>query len=394
MTSLRNELPRLFGVRPLLLEASKLDAAYAARRPYGLEDGVAIVDIAGVLANEPSLFETLFLGATAYGQILDEVEQAIADPEVRGILLRINSPGGDSDNAFETAAALSRLAEQKPIWAVSDNSAFSAAYLLASAAAKIYVPEFTGGVGSVGVYVEHVDWSEYNHKLGVKVTYIAEGEGKTAGNPNEPLSDAARSALSAEVARLYGLFAGAVARGRGLTEGAVRELGAALKYGPEAVAAGLADRTGTFRDALAGLIAATRKSAPIATPIISIHPGGKTMQQETGQAEAVQAATPEPTIDIESIRAEAQRHGYADAQEIVELCALAGMPGRAPALLARQATPAEARQALIEARAAEDNREIDSHVMPDSGTRATSNPDNNPVLKAVERLAVAGKGGN
>ena len=118
------------------------------------------------------------------------------------------------------------------------------------------------------------------------------------------------------------------------------------------------------------------------------------MQQETGQAEAVQAATPEPTIDIENIRAEAQRHGYADAREIVELCALAGMPGRAPALLARQATPAEARQALIEARAAEDNREIDSHVMPDSGTRATSNPENNPVLKAVERLAVAGKGGN
>jgi peptidase S49-like protein len=86
------------------------------------------------------------------------------------------------------------------------------------AAAKIYVPEFTGGVGSVGVYAEHVDWSEYNRKLGVKVTYIAEGEGKTDGNPNEPLSDAARSALGAEVSRLYGLFASAVARGRGLTE--------------------------------------------------------------------------------------------------------------------------------------------------------------------------------
>jgi len=125
MTSLRNELPRLFGAGPSSLEASRIDAA-SRRRPYGFEDGVAIVDVAGVLANEPSLFEALFLGATAYGQILDEVEQAIADPAVRGVLLRINSPGGDSDNAFETAAALSRLAKQKPIWAVSDNSAFSA----------------------------------------------------------------------------------------------------------------------------------------------------------------------------------------------------------------------------------------------------------------------------
>jgi hypothetical protein len=48
-------------------------------------------------------------GATAYGEILAEVEQAIADPEVRAVLLRVNSPGGDSENAFETAAALAGL---------------------------------------------------------------------------------------------------------------------------------------------------------------------------------------------------------------------------------------------------------------------------------------------
>jgi len=114
--------------------------------------------------------------------------------------------------------------------------------------------------------------------------------------------------------------------------------------------------------------------------------------RKPGRREAVQAATPDH-LDSKAF-APSPAHGYADAREIVELCALAGMPGRAPALLARQATPAETRQALIEARAAEDNSEIDSHVMPDSGTRATSNPENNPVLKAVERLAVAGKGGN
>lgn len=393
MITRRDQLLRLFGAKPLLIEASKLDTAYAARRPYAFQDGVAVVDIAGVLANEPSLFEAVFLGATAYGQILDEVEQAVADPEVRGILLRINSPGGDSDNAFETAAAINRLAKEKPIWAVADNSVFSAAYLLATSAAKIYVPEFTGGVGSVGVYAEHVDWSEYNRKLGVKVTYIAEGEGKTDGNPNEPLSDAARSALGAEVSRLYGLFASAVARGRVLTEDAVRKFGAALKYGPEALAAGLADRTGTFRDALAGLIAATRKSGAFAGPMISTHPGGNTMQQETGQAEAVHAATPEPTIDIEAVRTEAGRQGYADAREIVELCALAGMPGRAPALLARHATPSEARRQLLEARAAEDSVEIRSHVMPETGTSVTGSPENNPVVKAVERLMTAAKGG-
>ena len=371
----REEVLRLFGAKPLLIEATKLDAAYGMRRPYALQDGVAVIDIAGVLANEPSLFDALFFGATAYGEILEEVEQAVADPEVRGILLRVNSPGGDSENAFETAAALAELARQKPIWAVADNSMFSAAYLVATAAERIYVPEFTGGAGSIGVYAEHLDWSEFNRKLGVRVTYIAEGEGKTDGNPNEPLSDSARAALEAEVARLYGLFVEAVATRRRLSQENVRALGAALKYGPDAVAAGLADRTGTLRTALADLAAFVRPT--------SIPQGGKRIMTE----ETVRAATPEPTIDLEAIRAEARREGYAEAREIVELCALAGLPARAAGLLAKHASAAEARQYLVEARAAEDAQEIRSHVMPDTATCAKVPLEQNPVVKAVERLA-------
>jgi len=103
--------------------------------------------------------------------------------------------------------------------------------------------------------------------------------------------------------------------------------------------------------------------------------------------EPVRAETPEPTIDLEAIRAEVHREGYAEAREIVELCALAGMPAKAATLLARGATPTEARQYLIEARAAEDAQEIRSHVMPDAGTSAKPPLENNPVVKAVERLA-------
>jgi len=374
----REEVLRLFGGKPLLIEATKLDAAYGVRRPYRLQDGVAVIDIAGLLANEPSLFDAILFGATAYGDILAEVEQGIADPEVRAVLLRVNSPGGDSENAFETAAVLAELARQKPIWAVADNSMFSAAYLLATAAERIYVPEFTGGVGSIGIYAEHVDWSEYNRKLGVKVTYIAEGEGKTDGNPNEPLSETARAALEAEVRRLYGLFVSAVAQRRGLSEQAIRDMGAALKYGPEAVAAGLADRLGTFRTALADLAAFVRPT--------SIPQGGKRIMTD----ETVRAATPEPTIDLEAIRAEARREGYAEAREIVELCALAGMPAKAVTLLARGVTTAEARQYLVEARAAEDAPEIRSHVMPDAGTSAKVPLEQHPVVKAVERLTKGG----
>ena len=389
MMTRRDEVLRRFGAKPLLIEASKLDAAYGPRRPYALEQGVAIIDIAGVLANEPSLFEALFFGATAYGQILDEVAQAVADPEVRGILLRVNSPGGDSDNAFETAAALAELARQKPLWAVADTSMFSAAYLLATAAERIYVPEFTGGAGSIGVYVEHLDWSEFNRKLGVKVTYIAEGEGKTDGNPNEPLSDTARATLEAEVARLYGLFVAAVATRRGMREEAIRELGAALKYCPDAVAADLADRTWTFRDALSDLVAITRPPGLALVRSSSTQSEGRTTVQE----EPVRSEVSEPTVDIDALRAEARQQGYSDAREVVELCALAGMPSQAPVLLAREATGAEARRVLLTLRAQADPVEIRSHVMPDTGTQAQPSLENNPVVQAAEKLAAAGKGG-
>ncbi len=95
-------------------------------------------------------------------------------------------------------------------------------------------------------------------------------------------------------------------------------------------------------------------------------------------------------VDVEAIRSEARTQGYADAREIVELCALAGMPGKAAGLLAKAATPADARQFLMEARATEDAAEIRSHVMPETGTSVKTNPESGPVMKAVERLAAKG----
>lgn len=98
------------------------------------------------------------------------------------------------------------------------------------------------------------------------------------------------------------------------------------------------------------------------------------------------------TIDLEAIRSEARNQGYAEAREIVELCALAGMPGKAAGVLTKQMSAAETRQHLMEARAAEDATEIRSHVMPETGTSVKANPESGPVMKAVERLA--GKGVN
>jgi signal peptide peptidase SppA len=344
----------------------------AARKAFEVTpDGIAIIPIEGTLVHKAYGLDAES-GMRSYVDIQNEVEDAATDPAVKGILLDVNSLGGEVAGIFELADTIYAARSAKPIFAVANANAFSGAYLLASGAEQIYTGQ-SSGLGSIGVIVTHLDMSANDEQRGYKYTIIHAGARKADFNPHTPLTEEARAAIEAELNRTYGMLVKAVARNRRLPEGAVRDTEAGRYFGDEAIPIGLADRMGTKASALSDLRQAT------ARPTISIPRGGKKVMAEE-------------TIDIEAIRAEARSQGYAEAREIVELCALAGMPVRAAALLASNATAAEARQQLMEASAAEDSGEIRSHVMPDTGTQAKANPENSPVMKAVERLA--GKGVN
>jgi len=350
-----------------------------ARNPYEVTpDGIAVIPIEGTLVHKAYGLDALS-GLRSYVDIQEEIEDAATDPAIKGILLDIDSPGGEVAGVFDAADTIYAARSAKPIFAVADTDAFSGAYLLASGAERVYAGR-TSGLGSIGVIVTHLDVSASDEKLGYRYTIVHAGARKADFNPHTPLSEEARRVLEAEVDRTYGLLVSAVARNRGVDESAIRDTEARLYFGGDAVAAQLADRLGARQDALAGLREA------ISARAVSIQLQGRSSMNEE------QHAAEPSAVDVEAIRAEARRQGYAEAREIVELCALAGMPGKAAALLAKQASAAEARQHLLEARAAEDAAEIRSHVMPETGTVAKANLDNNPVIKAVERLA--GKGVN
>jgi signal peptide peptidase SppA len=367
------------------IEAPPVSAAIsverASRKPYEVTpDGIAIIPVEGTLVHKTRGIDALS-GLRSYVDIQQEIEDAATDPTIKGILLEIDSPGGEVAGAFDVADTVYSARATKPLVAVANNDAFSAAYLLASAAQRIYVSR-TSGVGSVGVIVSHLDVSGNDEKMGYHYTIVSAGARKADFNPHAPLSEEAKSVLEGEIARTYGLLVNTVARNRGLPEAAVRGTEAGLFFGSDALNVKFADRLGTRQDALAEL------RAVIAPAGVSIQTQGRNSMHEEPLAAEPQASA----VDLDAIRAEARRQGYTDAREIVELCALAGMPARAAALLAREASPADARQHLMEARAAEDATEVRSHVMPDTGTSVKANPENNPVLKAVERLA--GKGVN
>jgi len=216
--------------------------------PYTVtEDGLAIVPVCGTLVSKASGLDA-FSGLVAYPTLAAGVQQAIADPLVRGILLDFDSPGGEVKGMYDCADLLYGLRGQKPMCAFG-SYACSAAYLQASAADQIVVPQ-DGEVGGIGVIALHCDESGYDAKIGLKYTAIYAGDRKNDGNPHEPLTDEAKAAIQESVDKCYGMFVGAVARNRGITAARVRGTQAAVFMGDDAVKAGLADGVGTMDDAL------------------------------------------------------------------------------------------------------------------------------------------------
>ncbi|WP_375738066.1 S49 family peptidase [Pseudomonas boanensis] len=251
--------------RPLLVEPGMAEALIEGWLRGGVDAGdggeprqvlekvghIAVIEVSGPLiarAVEPMCgaapvsYENLMLA-------FDDIE---ADANITHIVMRLETPGGEAAQLFDTTDRMAELRKTKTIIGMVDDYAYSGGYGLAAACSEIWVTR-TGGVGSVGVVIGHKDVSEKNAREGVKWTYIHSGAMKVAGNPNEPLTEEARSFMQGESDRLYELFTSSVASYRGLSVDAVRSTDARLYFGQNAIDAGLADHLGTFRELMGEL---------------------------------------------------------------------------------------------------------------------------------------------
>lgn len=232
-------------------------------RPYNVQDGTLIIPITGVLMNKLSIKFGSF--ATGYQYIERAVERGMDDPEVTAIVFDIDSPGGEVAGNFELSEKIASMRGEKPMRAVANDHAYSAAYSLATAADSITLAR-SGGVGSVGVVTMHMDVSEHMEKRGIKITFIYAGKHKVEGNPYEALPDAAKGRIQDRIDRIYGEFVALVAANRDMEEQAVRDTEALTYDASNAVDVGFADRIGAMKDELAALqMAATEMEHTMAT---------------------------------------------------------------------------------------------------------------------------------
>lgn len=182
---------------------------------------VAVIPLRGAITPRASLYSYLFGGGGGLECFAECFREALGDDNVEAIVIDIDSPGGSIDLVPEMAAEILAARGSKPIVAVANTMAASAAYWIASAADELVVTP-SGQVGSVGVYTIHEDFSKMEQMMGISTTIISAGAYKTDGNPYEPLSRAASAALQAQVDTLYGMFTDAVAAGRGVKPEGVR----------------------------------------------------------------------------------------------------------------------------------------------------------------------------
>lgn len=219
---------------------------------YRVIDGVAVIPVRDTLVHRLGLHP--HCGMTGYDGIALKVDRAVADGAVKGIMLDIDSGGGEVSGVLELGETIRSARAKKPVWAVADEKSYSAAYWIGSQADRLMVPK-TGGVGSIGVITMHADHSKRLDDSGVKVTIISAGSHKADGNPFEPLPDDVRERVQASVEDTRQLFAQEVVKGRpGLTVDDVLATEAQCYSAGQAVEIGLADKVQSSKSAMSDFI--------------------------------------------------------------------------------------------------------------------------------------------
>lgn len=212
----------------------------------GYNNNVAVVKIRGEILAYP--YNSSENTVTIAEDLIYKINELKNDSTIEAVILDIDSPGGDVAASELIMQAVKDL--HKRTAAVVLSRADSGAYLIASAADKIYAAELSE-VGSIGVTLSYLDRSEKNKKEGISYKEISSGKYKDIGVADRPLSIQEQNLLLEQVKKGADIFISHVAHNRLLEKEAVIKLAdGSVFWGNEAHEKGLIDEIGNMQDAL------------------------------------------------------------------------------------------------------------------------------------------------
>ena len=209
--------------------------------PFGIgrSSGVAVVEMHGIIGSQ--------IRPAAYTRILETVARS---KSYRALLLDIDSPGGSASASETLHRSIERVAEVKPVLAYVRGIGASGGYYLCCAASQVFTLP-TALVGSIGVLYLRPVLEQLLGRAGVEFSIFKGGKYKDmTGFWRSPTSEEAER-LQGLIDEIYDNFVQVVAKGRSMTEEAVRELATGeVMTGQRGIEVGLVDRIGDYTDAL------------------------------------------------------------------------------------------------------------------------------------------------
>lgn len=432
MTDLPYLASRLYGT-PLLIARPKLEVilGVVARKLAGdtlatpppanldtgmtgglqIVEGIAVLPVLGTLVRRSSYIGAAS-GLTSYHDIEAMAEAAFADPMVKAVLLEIDSSGGEAGGVFDLAQRLRTLAQTsgKPLWAIADEAALSAAYAIACTADRLWLTR-TAEVGSIGVVAVHVDESVADAKAGLNYTFLHAGAHKVDGHPHAPLPAPVAADIQTDIEHLHEQFISLVAGFRRLTPEAVRTTEARVYRGEAAIQAGLADQIGTRAEAITALqrqlamsasrslrtkaaaLSASRATSSNQEITMNDHnpvtPVDNTQENTTPNSSPAPVQPPQtpPPLDEAAITAQVEQRLRRQLAELTEIAAQAkrlGVTVDPAQALARGVTPDALRQSVLK-QAAE--RDVAQDIVAEAPAPASTKPQSvadSPLVKAAQ----------
>ncbi|EKF17072.1 S49 family peptidase [Nitratireductor pacificus] len=213
----------------------------AYRGPKRLSDRIALIEVEGTLINKGKWIGKSS-GQTTYEAIGLQADDCRTDDSIHGVVVEVDSFGGEVTGAFDCAERLFELSQAKPTIAILTDHALSAGYLLAAPARQVVIPR-NGQAGSIGVISMHVDVSKWLANQGLDVTIMKAGARKDDFNSYGPIPKHVLEEALAEMEEMRRDFAETVSRFRAgrLSFDAAMATEAMCFRGQAAVDLGLAD---------------------------------------------------------------------------------------------------------------------------------------------------------